>query len=207
MYSYDFVENNTLSQQLIKQLTNLKREITQGTVAKDKQDPDQRKCNSNDPHFKQVCDEYYRGPYFGFWHDGGWVTDSRNCSLSTKRIQIKSLITVLLVYKEKYLNENVIQFAKRFSEDLDLYYPGMAGMIATKTQLPSSAYYFQIKNVEIIKFSISSSESDMWLSLIQKTKTPYVLLGRSIHTFCGKWANLERSIRLLGSKYEFSSTN
>ena len=183
-------------------MTNLKNEVSEGTVAKNKQDPDQSECNANEPNLKKVCDEYYRGPYFGFWQDGGWVMDIKNCSLATKLIQIKNLITILVVYNdEKYLGKSIIKFAKRLSEDLDLYYPGLTGMIGTKVQIPSSAYHREIRNIEIIRFPKPTSDSDMWLALIQKTKTPYVLVGRSLHTFYGKWANLERSIRLLGSRY------
>jgi hypothetical protein len=165
------------------------------------QDPDERECTANDPNLKEVCDEYYRGPYFGFWQDGGWV---QNCSRATSRTKIKDLITILIIYNPKHFDEDVEQFANRFSEELNLSYPGMMGIIATSIQLPSMASSLNFKGVQLINFPLSYSENEMWLSLIHMAKTRYVLVGRSLHTFYGKWANIERSIRLFGSKWVFS---
>ena len=164
------------------------------------QDSDERECTANDPNLKEVCDETYRGPYFGFWQDGGWVTDTQNCTQDTTRTKIKDLITILIIYNEKNFDEDVEHFANRFSEELNLSYPGMNGIIATRIQLPSVASSMNFKSVQLINFPLSYSENEIWLSLIHMTETRYVLVGRSLHTFYGKWANIERSIRLLGSK-------
>ena len=164
------------------------------------QDPDTRECTANDPNLKEVCDEYYRGPYFGFWQDGGWVADTQNCSRAITEIKIKDLITILVIYNAKYFDEDVEQFANRFSEELNLSYLGMKGIIGTKIKLLSLTSSMHFKNVQLIYFPPSHSENDMWLSLIRMAKTRYVLVGRSLHTYYGKWANIERSIRLLGSK-------
>ena len=183
-------------------MTKLKNAIKQGTVIKDIEDPSENECSAGNPHLKLVCDEYYRGPYFGFWHDQGWVMDMENCSLATKRTQIKELITVITVYKEDYKDETVVEFGKRFSRDLRDSYTGMMGLITAQTH-PSSLDNIHFNNVHIVNFGLASSESAMWYSLIRSARTPYVLVGRSLHTFYGKWANLERSIRLLGSKLMF----
>ena len=200
MYIHNFSENNTTKESLIIRLQNFKFEVSQGKVVTDKKDPDQMECTANDPHLKPICDEYYRGPYFGYWHDGGWVTDRKNCSQTTKNNEMKDLLTVLIIYQEEYFDEDVIKFANRFNDKLNMAHRGMRGIIGTKTELPTSTSSIQIKNVQVIKFSTFSSESEMWLFLIRRVNTPYVLVGRSLHTFYGKWANLERSTRLLGSK-------
>ena len=184
-------------------MTQLRNSIKKGTVIQDLEGSTEDECSAKDPDLIFVCDEYYRGPYFGFWHDQGWVMDMENCSMATKRTKIKNLITVVTVYEQqKFQHEHVIQYSKRFSRDLDNNYPGVVGLVATKSRLSlSNAVAFN--NVKIIEFSPTSTESEMWYSLISSAKTPYVLVGRSLHTFYGKWANLERSIRLLGSKLMF----
>ena len=93
------------------------------------------------------------------------------------------------------------RFAHRFSEELNRSYPGVRCVIATKSQLPLSESSGNFKSVRLVKFPLSYSDNDMWLSLIHMAETRYILVGRSLHTFYGKWINIERSIRLLGSKY------
>ena len=40
----------------------------------------------------------------------------------------------------------------------------------------------------------------IWKQMIEQVKTPYILVGRNINGFHKEWANLERSIRLLGDE-------
>ena len=40
--------------------------------------------------------------------------------------------------------------------------------------------------------------STIWQKMIEYSETPYILVGRRLDAFHGEWANLERSIRLLG---------
>ena len=186
---------------MISQLHSLKSRINNGTLTTSKSSSVEAECQiSDNEQRKEVCDEHYQGAYHGLWHDEGWVIDSRNCTLETKSIQMKDLVTIVIVFEEKYFNEDVIQFANRLSEEINLSYKGVKALIATNhpyKQIPST---LDIDNIQITKFSMSETKSEMWISLIRRVKTPYVLVGRSLHSFYGKWINLERSVRLLGSK-------
>ena len=161
--------------------------------------PVETECQAENNQKKVVCDEHYLGPWQGSWHDEGWEIDMINCTQDTKNVEMKDLITILIVFEEKYFNEDVVQFAKRISEEINLSYKGVKALIATNHQYKTFSSTFDIDNVQVIKLSKSATKSDMWLSLVRMTKTPYVLVGRSLHTFYGKWINFERSIRILGS--------
>ena len=160
-------------------------------------------CYAYNQQKKEVCDEVYRGVYQGTFHDEGWKIDFENCPQETKSVRMKELITILVIFEEKYFNEDVISFSKRISEEINLSYEGIKVFIATKQQYKHQNDFssdLNTNNVQVIKYSSSTSKSDIWLSLVRMVKTPYVLIGRTLHQFHGNWANIERSIRLLGSK-------
>ena len=181
-------------------LESLKNQVGRGSVAFNKKQHEIQECKASIESQIEVCDEYYRGPYIGFWHDAGWATNYENCSEVTKRIRTRDLITILIVYDDKHISEDIVKYIKTLSDNLSIFYSGVLAIIAIQTEdsLPVSS--FSSKNVEIVQYSASYSKSEIWLSLIRKATTPYVLVGKSLHTFVGQWANLERSIRLLGSK-------
>ena len=197
---YKFSEHPEDKESVLSQLLSLRSSIREGSLTKSKFDFTDLECETDNEHKKEVCDEYYRGPHHGSFHDEGWEIDIENCTEETKSLQMKDLITILIVFEEKYFDEDIAQFAKRIKEEIDLNYIGTNAIIATNIQHNTFSDTLDIKNVQIIKFPISTTKSIMWLTLVRMVKTPYVLVGRSLHTFYGKWANLERSIRLLGSK-------
>ena len=181
-------------------LESLKYQVGRGSVAFNKKRHEIQECKASIESQIKVCDEYYRGPYMGFWHDAGWATNYENCSEVTKRIRMRDLITILILYDDKHISENIMEYSNQLSDNLSILYSGVSAIIAIQTDdsLPVSS--FPSKNVEIIQYSASYSKSQIWISLIRKAKTAYVLVGKSLHTFVGEWVNLERSIRLLGSK-------
>ena len=196
---YIFLGHNSDSETILAKLQGLKNRISENALVVAKAGPVETQCQSENHQKKEVCDEHYLGPFHGSWHDEGWEIDMKNCTQDTKDVEMKDLITILIVFEEKYFNEDIIQFAKRISEEINLSYKGVTALIATNHQYKTFSSTFDIDNVHVVKFSISASKSDMWLSLARMVKTPYVLVGRSLHTFYGKWINFERSIRILGS--------
>ena len=181
-------------------LKSLKYQVGRGSVAFNKKQHEIEECKASIESQIEVCDEYYRGPYIGFWHDAGWATNYENCSDVTKRIRMRDLITILILYDDKHISEDIIEYSNNLSDNLSILYSGVSAIIAIQTEdsLPVSS--FPSKNVEIVQYSTSYSKSEIWISLIRNAKTAYVLVGKSLLTFVSQWANLERSIRLLGSK-------
>ena len=181
-------------------LESLKYQVGRGSVAFNKKQHEIEECKASIESQIEVCDEYYRGPYIGFWHDAGWATNYENCSDVTKRIRMRDLITILILYDDLHISEDIIEYSNNLSDNLSILYSGVSAIIAIQTEdsLPVSS--FPSKNVEIVQYSTSYSKSEIWLSLIRNAKTAYVLVGKSLDAFVGQWADLERSIRLLGSK-------
>ena len=181
-------------------LESLKHQVSRGSVAFDKKQHEMEECKASIESQIEVCDEYYRGPYNGFWHDAGWATNYENCSEVTKRIRMRDLITILILYDDKRISEDIMEYSKNLSDNLSIFYSGVLAIIAIQTEdsLPVSS--FPSENVEIVQYSSSYSKSEIWIRMIRKAKTAYVFVGKSLHTFVGQWANLERSVRLLGSK-------
>ena len=196
---YIFLGHDSDSETIIAKLYGLKRRISENTLVVSKAGPVETQCQSEDNHRKEVCDEHFLGPFHGSWHDEGWQIDMKNCTQYTKSVEMKDLITILIVFEETYFNEDVIQFGKRINEEINLSYKGVKVLIATNHQYKTFSSTFDIDNVHVKEFSKSATKSDMWLSLVRMAKTPYVLVGRSLHTLYGKWINFERSIRILGS--------
>ena len=181
-------------------LENLKYQVGRGSVAFNKKQHEIEECKASIESQIDVCDEYYRGPYIGFWHDAAWATNYENCSDVTKRIRMRDLITILILYNDKHISEDIIEYSNNLSDNLSILYSGVSAIIAIQTEDSLPASSFPSKNVEIVQYSASYSKSEIWISLIRTAKTAYVLVGKSLHTFVSQWANLERSIRLLGSK-------
>ena len=181
-------------------LESLKYQVGRGSVAFNKKQHEIEECKASIESQIEVCDEYYRGPYIGFWHDAGWATNYENCSDVTKRIRMRDLITILILYDNKRISQDIIEYGNNLSDNLSILYSGVSAIIAIQTEdsLPVSS--FPSENVEIVQYSASYSKSEIWISLIRNAKTAYVLVGKSLHAFVGQWADLERSIRLLGSK-------
>ena len=56
------------------------------------------------------------------------------------------------------------------------------------------------ENVKLFTYSASTKDVNgkIWRKMIEHSETPYILIGRRLDAFHGEWANLERSIRLIG---------
>ena len=81
MYLSQIAAQDATYNSLTMELDSLNKAIELGNVGKDMEHPDQLECTATNPQSKLVCDEHYRGPYYGFWHDESWVIDTTNCSM------------------------------------------------------------------------------------------------------------------------------
>ena len=56
------------------------------------------------------------------------------------------------------------------------------------------------ENIKLYTYSDSAANVSgrIWQEMIEHSVTPYILVGRRLDAFHGEWANLERSIRLMG---------
>lgn len=161
----------------------------------------QDQCQAEDRQDRVVCGEAYLGAFHGQSHSDSWVTNTSDCSELARSSNLATLVTVLVNLEEAGGNNDPGRFLGRLSQDLREM--GVKALIAAPKEIDMEERW---DNLELVPSS-DTTPGETWKIMVDRVTTPYVMVAYNLEILFGKWANLERSIRLLGSKTSLHGTH